>query len=82
MSSEHHEKNGSPEEPLTLRAVDSAGRLIPISDEERRRRLPLELASLEAAWNIPPDETETDEVWEQISRNLGIDPATGRGLKP
>lgn len=78
MSKEHDLSNGIGE--LKPRAVDAAGRLIPISDEERRRRLPLELASLNAAWDIPPDETETDEAWEEISRNLGMDPATGRGL--
>jgi hypothetical protein len=79
MSSEHHEKNGSPEGPLATRAVDAAGRLIPISDEERRRRLPLELTSLQAAWDIPADETDSDEIWDEVLRNLGVDPATGRG---
>ena len=82
MSNESNGTNGTPAEPLTLRAVDKAGRLIPISDEERKRRLPLELASLQAAWDIPPDETETDEAWDQVMRALGVDPETGRGLKP
>ena len=82
MSIEHNEKNGSPDGPLTPRAVDAAGRLIPISDEERRRRLPLELASLNAAWDIPADETDSDEIWDEVLRNLGVDPATGRGLEP
>ena len=59
-------------EVLTPRAVDAKGHLLPISDEERRRRLPLELAALQAAWDIPPDETETDEAWDQILRNLGV----------
>lgn len=81
MSKEHDISNGHVGE-LKPRAVDAAGRLVPISDEERRARLPLELASLNAAWDIPADETETDEAWEEISRNLGLDPATGRGLEP
>jgi hypothetical protein len=82
MSKEHDINNGVPVGELKPRAVDAAGRLIPISDEERRRRLPLELASLRAAWAIPPDETETDEAYDQVLRNLGVDPATGRGLEP
>jgi hypothetical protein len=75
--------NGAPAEHLEPRSVDAAGRLLPISDEERRARLPLELASLRAAWDIPADETETDEAWDEILRNLEGDPATtGHGLKP
>jgi hypothetical protein len=76
-----HERDGKSNGVLTPRAVDASGRLVPISDEERRARLPLELASLQAAWDIPADETETDEAWEEISRSLGLDPATGRGLE-
>jgi hypothetical protein len=82
MSDKQNGENGEPAELLTPRAVDAAGRLIPISDEERRRRLPLELASLRAAWDIPADETDSDEIWDQVLRNLGVDPATGRGLAP
>ena len=84
MSDEHNVivEMGSLYQTLTPRALDAMGRLIPISDEERRARLPLELASLNAAWDIPADETETDERWHQIMRNLGVDPATGRGLEP
>jgi hypothetical protein len=80
MSNERNGTNGAPAGGLTPRTVDASGRLVPISDEERRARLPLELASLEAAWDIPPDETETDEAWDEVLRNLGVDPATGRGL--
>jgi hypothetical protein len=84
MPTDHPLTNGSPKLPgsLTPRALDAAGRLVPISDEERRARLPLELASLDAAWDIPPDETETDAAWDETLRNLGVDPATGRGLEP
>ncbi len=70
-----HECNGNDDKSngvLTPRAVDAAGHLLPISDEERRRRLPLELESLRAGWAIPPDETETDEAWDEILRNLGV----------
>ena len=80
-----HERNGEDRGPIGAlgpRAVDATGRLVPISDEERRARLPLELASLGAAWDIPADETEGDEVWDEVLRNLGVDPATGRGLAP
>jgi hypothetical protein len=82
MSHEGNGSNGAAAGPLTPRAVDAAGRLLPISDEERRRRLPLELESLRAAWDIPPDETETDEAWDEILRNLEGDPATGPGAGP
>lgn len=27
------------------------------------------------------DETDTDEVWDQVLRNLGVDPVTGHGLE-
>ena len=56
MSNEYNGMNGGPASALKPRAVDAAGRLLPISDEERRARLPLELESLRAAWAIPPDE--------------------------
>jgi hypothetical protein len=82
MSNERNGSNGKSNGALKPRAVDAAGRLVPISDEERRARLPLELESLRAAWDIPPDETETDESWDEVLRNLGVDPATGRGLEP
>jgi hypothetical protein len=82
MSHEGNGSNGAAAGPLAPRAVDAAGRLLPISDEERRRRLPLELESLRAGWDIPPDETETDEAWEEILRNLEGDPATGPGTGP
>jgi hypothetical protein len=80
MPTERDAKNGPPPGPLTPRAVDAAGRLLPISDKERRARLPLELASLEAAWDIPAD--ETDLAYDEALRNLGVDPETGRGLEP
>jgi hypothetical protein len=82
MSHERNGTDGAPAGSLTPRAVDAAGRLLPISDEERRRRLPLELESLRAGWDIPPDETETDEAWDEILRNLEGDPAIGGGLEP
>ena len=83
MPTEQPLTNGTPQAPssLTPRAVDPAGRLLPISDEERQARLPLELASLREAWDIPADETEGDEVWDEVLRNLGVDPETGRGLE-
>ena len=80
MSHERNGTNGAPSGLLTPRAVDAAGRLLPISDEERRERLPLELESLRAACDLPADETETDEAWDEVLRNLGGDRATGRGL--
>lgn len=82
MSNERNGKNGTQDVPLETRAVDAAGRPLPISDEERRRRLPLELASLRAAWDIPADETETDEAWDEILRNLGGDRNAGRSVQP
>jgi hypothetical protein len=54
---------------LGPRAVDANGRLVPISDEERRARsdrLRETLARLETI----TDETDTDERWREIMRNI------------
>jgi hypothetical protein len=82
MPTERPLANGTPKPPTVLipRAVDAAGRLLPISDEERQARLPLELTSLREAWDLPADESNGDEVWDEVLRNLGVDPDTGRGL--
>ncbi len=83
MPSKRPLANGAPKPPLPLmaRALDAAGRLLPISDEERQARLPLELASLRKAWDFPGDEIDGADVWDEVLRNLGVDPDTGRGLK-
>ena len=64
------------------RDTDERGRLLPMTEEQRRARVELwdeTVRKLEAT----TDETDDDdEVWDQIMRNLGVDPATGRGLNP
>ena len=63
--------------------VDAEGRLLAITDEERRAQWAMRLASLEAAWGIHDDRDEhvTDEMWDEVMRNLGVDPTIVRGLE-
>jgi hypothetical protein len=50
--------------------VDPAtGRLLPISDEERAARRAAAIRAIKAIGQIP-DETETDEGWEEVYRNI------------
>jgi hypothetical protein len=82
MDHDHSTSNGSHEASLRQRDVDSNGRLIPISEEERLARLQRQLAGLDALANIPADESDTDEIWDEVLRNLGMDPRTGGPLEP
>jgi hypothetical protein len=74
MSIEHARTNCPPP-----RSTDERGRLLPITDEQRR--------DMVASWDQTvrelaemTDETDTPELWDEVLRNLGVDPATGRGL--
>jgi hypothetical protein len=66
-----------------VRSTDERGRLLPgifpTTDEERRASV--------ASWDETVrelesmiDETDTPELWDEVLRNLGVDPETGRGL--
>ena len=78
MTDEHGEKAGDPILPLTPRAVDAAGRIVPFSDEECRARV-LRWRETVRQLATMTDETDTDEIWDEVLRNLGVDPATGGG---
>ncbi len=80
MSTDHNATNGAPKRFTPPRSTDERGRLLPITDEQRR--------GMAASWDetvreleTMVDETDTPELWDEILRNLGVDPATGRGLK-
>jgi hypothetical protein len=72
--------NGAPTRFIPPRSTDERGRLLPVSDEQRQ--------AMVASWDETvrelegmTDETDTPEVWDEVLRNLGVDPATGRGLE-
>jgi hypothetical protein len=63
--------------PLPPRAMDASGRLLPMSDDERRARVEHALAALDRIETIS-DPTDTDERWREVMR--GID--EGRPERP
>ena len=72
--------NGAPKRFTPPRSTDERGRLLPLTDEQRQ--------DMAASWDetvreleAMTDETDTPELWDEVLRNLGVDPATGRGLK-
>ncbi len=81
MPTERPISNGSHWSPPPPRSTDERGRLLPISDERRRSRIEEVNRTLDELAAMV-DETDTPERWEEILRNLGVDPATGRGLEP
>ncbi len=79
MSEGQNGANGAPTPPAPIRRTDDRGRPLPLTEEERAanvRRWDETVAAMDAI----RDETDTDEIWDEILRNLGVDPATGRGL--
>jgi hypothetical protein len=64
--------------PLGPRPIDAKGRLLPISDEERKARAERLLATLAKIEAMGPGETDTDERWRDFMR--GID--EGRPERP
>ncbi len=80
MPTERTTSNGFHRSPPPSRSTDEQGRLLPISDERRRSRIEeINRTFDELATMV--DATDTPERWEEILRNLGVDPATGRGLE-
>lgn len=81
MPADHRGTNGAPKVFTPPRSTDERGRLLPVTDEQR--------PAMVARWDETvrelaemTDETDTPELWDEILRNLGVDPATGRGLAP
>jgi hypothetical protein len=63
-----------------VRSTDERGRLLPMSDDQRRNMV--------ARWDETvreleemTDETDTPELWDEVLRNLGVDPETGRRME-
>jgi hypothetical protein len=79
MNNEHSTINGVPKRFTPPRSTDERGRLLPISEEERRARIEEGNRMLDELADMT-DETDTPELWDEVLRNLGVDPATGRGL--
>ena len=51
------------------RALDEHGRLIPLSDEERKARAEAAVRALKAIEKIT-DESDTEETWAEVFRDL------------
>jgi hypothetical protein len=79
MTHEPSEKNGEPIPPLSPRSVDAEGLLFANADEERQARVRRWEETVRRLATMT-DETDTDEIWDEVLRNLGVDPATGGGL--
>jgi hypothetical protein len=63
------------------RGFDEQGHPIPEAFEWRRAHVAELNRSLDDLAKIT-DETDTDELWDEVLRNLGVDPATGGPLEP
>ncbi len=79
MSTDQDRINGTPDRPGPARVADDRGRPLPLSDEQRRDWIERGNRALDALAEIT-DESDTAERWDEALRNLGVDPATGRGL--
>lgn len=50
--------------------VDPSGRLVPLSDAQRKNRSEELLAALAEIAAIGPDETDAEEVWDEVFRGI------------
>ena len=88
MPDDHVKGNGNPKpfNPpprfIPPRDTDERGRLLPMTDEQRRARLEESNRLLDALAEITDETDDDDEYWDEFSRSLGMDPKTGRGLEP
>ena len=64
------------------RDTDEFGRLLPMTEEQRRARIEAGNRLLDALAEITDETDDDDEAWAEFSRSLGMDPETGRGLAP
>jgi hypothetical protein len=79
MSHEQKRNHGEPAGPPRSRAGGAAVRVGPFSEEERLARVARWRETVRELEGMT-DETDTPELWDEVLRNLGVDPATGRGL--
>ncbi len=79
MSTEHAPTNGALRAFTPPRSTDERGRLLPVTDEQLRAQVEEGNRMLDELAEMT-DETDTPELWDEVLRNLGVDPATGRGL--
>jgi hypothetical protein len=79
MSTNHATTNGVPKRFTPPRSTDERGVLLPITEQERLARVEEGNRMLDELAEMT-DETDTPELWDEVLRNLGVDPATGRGL--
>ena len=55
---------------LPRSGVDARGRLLPLTEEERKAQSERMRLSLERVEAIPEDETDSDEIWEAFMRGI------------
>jgi hypothetical protein len=79
MSTNHAATNGVPKRFAPRRSTDERGVLLPITEQERLARVEAGNRMLDELAEMT-DETDTPELWDEVLRNLGVDPITGRGL--
>jgi hypothetical protein len=79
MTDKIHRGNGGPASALKPRPAAPPVRLLPVSDEERRARVARWQETVRELGEMI-DETDTPELWDEVMRELGVDPATGGGL--
>ena len=70
-----------PDGDRIYRMPDGNGRPIWVTEKERRDWVEKGNRALAALAEMT-DETDTDQLWDEVLRNLGVDPTTGRGLTP
>ena len=80
MGDGHQTSSKSPQPFNPARETDERGRVLPSAYEWRQAHVEELNQSLDALAEIT-DETDTDEVWDEVLRNLGVDPATGGPLE-
>jgi hypothetical protein len=64
------------------RSTDEFGRPLPKTEEQRRAQIELWNETVRKLEEITDETDDDEEGWDEILRNLGVDPATGRGLAP
>ena len=74
------ESNGTNGHRPPIRFLDDRGKPVPMTDEQRREWIEQGLRALDSLDDIVDESDADDERWDEALRNLGVDPATGRGL--
>ena len=55
---------------LPKSGVDACGRILPMSEDERKAHFERVRRALEKLDAMPADETETDEIWAAVMRGI------------